>query len=355
MVKHVLAIDASVAGIAGDMLFSSLIGLQEKPSIVLENIEKIISNVSNLDFHLSIVDKVYEGFTGKLLEITGGGQALTSNQLLDILGKCAQDLNLIEPYDKIARSTLDLIFEAERKVHSTTKIHLHELGTLDTIIDIIGCSFLLQQLQITGLLLSEVATGTGSSSSFHGILPVPAPATDYILQQGKIITCLGPQGEATTPTGAALLVAMTKHLPVVDSVAWERSSMGFGKREWKDRGNFVRTRLGLEAEESTKITIIETHIDDATGEILGNAMDELVNGGALDVSYYPIFMKKGRPAYCLRVLCNDDDTDTMAENIIQLTGSLGVRITKVRRHIGSRSIENVSAHLANQPIDFHVK
>ncbi|MHA2404432.1 MAG: nickel pincer cofactor biosynthesis protein LarC, partial [Candidatus Kariarchaeaceae archaeon] len=345
MINHVLAIDASVAGIAGDMLFSSLIGLQEKPSIVLENIEKTISNASNLDFHLSLVDKVYQGFAGRSLEITGGGQALTSDQLLDIVAKSARDLNLIEPYDKIARSTLDLIFEAERKVHSTTKIHLHELGTLDTVIDIIGCSFLLQQLQISGLLLSEVATGTGSSSTFHGILPVPAPATDYILQQGKIVTCPGPQGEALSPTGAALLVSLTMYLPAVDHVTWERSSLGFGQREWKDRGNFVRTRLGIEAEESTKITIIETHIDDATGEILGNAMDELVNGGALDVSYYPIFMKKGRPAYCLRVLCNDDDTDTIAENIIQLTGSLGVRIMKVRRHIGSRSIENVSARL----------
>ncbi len=353
--SNILAIDTSVAGIAGDMFISALFGLIKNKSEVLINITESIEKTSNFQFQIKFEDISYQGFKGRKLVLSGNKQKLTADQLKKILEEALVKLNVHEKYNKIAISSLNLLLEAEENVHSTTKVHLHELGTLDTIIDIIGVCYLLQKLNIESIQISPVAIGQGVIETKHGILPVPAPATNYILEKTGLPTIIGPNGEACTPTGIALLAAISTHLSHCDTVSWIRSSFGFGHREWTDRGNFLRVRIGEKVAENTKISILETHIDDATGEILGHTMESLMEKGALDVSYYPIFMKKGRPAYCLRVICLKQYTDNMSQEIIKMTGSLGVRILDVQRHVGKRKFEKQKVKINEREVEFTIK
>ncbi|MHA2251634.1 MAG: nickel pincer cofactor biosynthesis protein LarC [Candidatus Kariarchaeaceae archaeon] len=351
----VLAIDSSVAGLAGDMLLASLLGLIEDRDSLLREIEIGLKNASEKEFTLTLDTDTYQDFQGYKLNILGADKILDVNDLQKTLDNCISGFSLKQKYEDIARYALKIMLEAEKSVHSNEDVHLHELGTLDTIIDIIGTTFILQKLNIASIQLSPIATGYGSVQTKHGLLPVPAPATDYILSKSGLSTTPGPDGEALTPTAAALLASLSINLERNKNASWKKSSLGFGNRTWKDRGNFVRTRLGVEVQEETSISILESHIDDTTGEILGSAIDDLLEKGALDVSYYPLIMKKGRPAYCLRVLCNNDRVDLLSEEIIKLTGTLGVRVLRVNRHVGQRKYERVKTLYDEREIEFTIK
>jgi uncharacterized protein (TIGR00299 family) protein len=235
-----------------------------------------------------------------------------------------------------------MIITAEQEIHGEEDIHLHELGTIDTVFDCFTSILLIQQLQITHVISSPVATGQGVVKTAHGILGVPAPATSRIITKYQIPTLQGPVGEAATPTGVAILASLLNNLPKGENIVWQNEGIGFGKKTWEDRSNILKIRIGKLNFTPGGITLLETNLDDITGEALGSTFDLLIGKGALDVTLIPILMKKNRPGYILRVMCNSNEVNIFSELMMRATGSLGVRVQTIERHLAQRNVETIN-------------
>ena len=241
-----------------------------------------------------------------------------------------------------AKAVYALIADAESKAHGrpVSEIHVHEVGTMDAVADVVGVCLLMEALSPDRVLASPVSTGSGHVHCAHGILPVPAPATALILQgipsqSGHI------RGELCTPTGAALLkhfVSAFGERPVmtVDAIGY-----GMGRKDF-EQANCVRAFLGETAGEREPITKLECNLDDITGEDLGFAMTQLFAAGASDVFTQPIGMKKNRPGILLSVICRPEDADRLAELIMKHTSTLGIRRQDMKRYFLNRKIGTVS-------------
>lgn len=351
----VLAVDASLAGISGDMFISALLGLFENYNQELKLINDNLTKINpNLKLIMSLMD--YKSFQGHQLKLIGNNEHLEMDQLKSKLNELIKIFNLSQILTEFSNGILDSLVDTETKIHQTNDLHLHELGTYDTLIDICVSAYLIQELKISKIQLSPVALGQGTFKSSHGILPVPGPAVQSLVEENNLITCEGPKdGEASTPTGIAILVNLQKYFGRSINTIWQKSSLGFGSKKWVDRGNYLRLRLGESTSETSYISILETNIDDLTGEKLGFASDKLLEAGALDVSYYPIFMKKNRPAYCLRVLCKTEETEHIAELIQLYTGTLGIREINVNRHLGNRQFDLNTVTINERKYEIRVK
>jgi uncharacterized protein (TIGR00299 family) protein len=243
--------------------------------------------------------------------------------------------------------------EAEAAVHATSlgEVHFHEVGAVDAIIDIVGVVLGLHLLEAdwSGLACSGLPLGSGWVRASHGHLPVPAPATLELLRRANAPSrgtppADAPPGELTTPTGAALLTVLATFGPP-QPLRVERIGYGFGTRQlpwpnavrvWTGSADDVRPRAELDS-----VAQIETHLDDATPEELGFAMERLLAAGALDVAFVPLQMKKNRPGVLLRVLGRPNDAARLAELVLEHTSALGARVQVVERLIAPRSERRV--------------
>lgn len=360
----VLALDVATAGISGDMFVSGLISLYEKienETVVKELLNSFSDKFNSLnseftDISLKLEKNSYQGFNGYKLLIENENQKIKIKELKDYTDSLLKSFEVGSEYENIAIDVIEILLDAEKHAHETDHIHLHELGMLDTVIDIALPMIIMSILNIDTVQISPIALGNGTVSTAHGVLPVPPPAVAHISQKFAFRTIAEPHGgEATTPTGIAMIASLHNNLKVAKEVIWEENGYGFGTRNWSDRGNFLRVRLGHISLTASSVKVLETNIDDVSAEILGNVIDELIHKGALDVSYYPILMKKGRPAYCLRVISRDKDCDSLSEEIMRLTGTLGVRVFNIDRHIGERNIFTINSRYADTEIKFDVK
>ena len=240
--------------------------------------------------------------------------------------------------------------EAEAAVHGTSveEVHFHEIGALDSIVDIVGAVLGLHLLGIDWMRItsSGLPTGSGWVGASHGRLPVPAPATLELLRRANAPTRSAPDevpGELTTPTAAALLTTLAAFGPP-PTLRVQQVGYGFGSRElpWP---NAVRLWAGAAEETSVlldSVAQIETHLDDATPEELGFAMERLLDAGALDVAFVPLHMKKNRPGVLVRVLARPHDGRRLAELLLEHTTALGARLQVIERLIAPRSESRVS-------------
>ncbi len=359
MCNNVLAIDVSLSGISGDMFLAGLLELYSKD----HNVDEIISYFLK-EINSELLNPVeiksnqisYHDFHGRLLSMKNNDKKIKIKEIRILMNKLFDNLNIRGVYRKIADNIFDIMVDAEKIVHNTDHVHLHELGTIDTVIDIAFSVFLLDKLQICSVVTSPVALGQGIVDTQHGKLPVPAPATLAIMQKYNIPSIPGPLGgEATTPTGMAIISSLNKNLEKSSTAVWKHNGLGFGQKKWQDRGNYLRLRLGEKTNTSSDISILETNIDDVDGELLGYAVDKLMSAGALDISYYPIFMKKNRPAYCMRVIVKRSDTDKISDMIQEHTGTLGVRVIDINRHIGARTITKENSMINDLKVEFSIK
>lgn len=234
----------------------------------------------------------------------------------------------------------NLIAEAESHAHNcpVDQIHFHEVGNMDAVADITGVCILMEMIGADKVLASPVHVGSGHVHCAHGILPVPAPATAYLLQgipsySGEI------QGELCTPTGAALLRHFVSAYVPMPVMATEKIGYGVGRKQFA-AANCVRAFLG-ETESAGGIAELSCNIDDMTGEELGFAMEQLLESGALDVFTQAIQMKKNRPGVLLRCLCKPEDAEKFARLIFRYTTTIGVRKTQYDRYTLSRQEETV--------------
>jgi uncharacterized protein (TIGR00299 family) protein len=231
--------------------------------------------------------------------------------------------------------------QAEAQVHGVPveEVHFHEVGAVDAVIDIVGSAILIDQIAPDAIFCSPVNTGSGRVMSAHGMLPVPAPATANLLK-GLETYSDGTNGELATPTGAAILKTVCSGCVPLPLMRVAEIGYGFGKKDF-GKINAVRVLLGEPANEAEKILALEANIDDMTGEALGAALQMILDEGALDAYFLPVYMKKQRPAVVFCVVCRLEDRNKFEKLILKHTSTLGVRSIEYSRAKLSRSEEMV--------------
>lgn len=232
-----------------------------------------------------------------------------------------------------------LIAEAESHVHGVpvSKIHFHEVGTMDALADITAVCLLLHHLAVDKIIVSPIHVGSGQVKCAHGILPVPTPATAYILKDTPIYGGSIP-GELCTPTGAALLKHFTTVFGNMPVMKIQAIGYGMGKKDF-EAANCVRVMLGETAISAGEIRELSCNIDDMTGEAVGFAMERLFEAGALDVYTIPIGMKKSRPGILLHVMCHESNKEAILHAMFKHTTTIGIRENKMSRYVLDRHVE----------------
>lgn len=266
-----------------------------------------------------------------------------------ILAAC----EMTESARALAQKIFRIVAEAEAKAHNKplNEVHFHEVGAIDSIVDIVAVSVCFDNLGIQRVIIPKLCEGVGTVRCQHGILPIPVPATLNIVNAYHLPLHITEDfGEYVTPTGAAIAAAIMTdtHLPEVFRVA--RTGYGAGKRTYS-RPSILRAMLIEDPEESDPdiagatgdvICKLESNIDDCTGETLGYVMERLLAEGARDVNYSPVFMKKNRPAYQLNVICSPEDVRRMEEIIFTETTTIGVRRAVMERTVLARESRTVT-------------
>ena len=250
-------------------------------------------------------------------------------------------LDIPQPVRQDAEAVYQLIAQAESHAHGrpVEEIHFHEVGTLDAVTDVVAVCWLLHDLAPEQIVASPVHVGCGQVRCAHGILPVPAPATAYILQ--GVPTYGGSvQGELCTPPGAALLKHFVQRFGPSPVMRVEKTGYGMGKKDF-EAANCVRAMLGQTQEESAAIAQLACNLDDMTPEALGFAQERLWEAGALDVTTAPIGMKKNRPGVQLTCLCRLEDREKLVSVLFAHTTTLGVRESLCTRYTLARSQRTV--------------
>ncbi len=235
--------------------------------------------------------------------------------------------------------------EAEAKVHGTTvdRVHFHEVGAVDAILDIVGAVVALELLGVERVMASPVPVGSGTVRCAHGIMPVPAPATAELLA-GVPLAATPETGELTTPTGAALLTTLAESFGAVPSMRLDSTGYGAGTREGGTRPNLLRVLVGTSMRPvgGDRVTVLETNIDDCSAEVLGYCMERLLASGALDVYALPIQMKKSRPGHLLTALCRSGEAAAMERILFEETPTLGIRRREVDRVVMDRTVHEIA-------------
>ena len=248
----------------------------------------------------------------------------------------------------LAGKMFHIVAEAESLAHHMPleEVHFHEVGAIDSIVDIIAAAVTFDSLGITDVIIPCLTEGTGTVRCQHGVLPVPVPATMNIIEAYDMpLTIMKAKGEYVTPTGAAIAAAIctTHQLPKAFRIV--ATGLGAGKRAYTERANILRAYLiegNLLEEDKDEIVKLETDIDDSTGEALGYTIDRLMQAGALDVHYSPVYMKKNRPAWELTVICKKSRMEELEDIIFKETTTIGIReFPSVMRSILRRNQKQV--------------
>ena len=277
-------------------------------------------------------------------------------EILPMIDAC----DMTETAKALARKIFRIIGEAEAKAHDLPleEVHFHEVGALDSIVDVVAAAVTFDSLHIKEVIVPKLTEGTGTVRCRHGVMPVPVPATVNIVSAYKIpMELTGAKGEYVTPTGAAIAAAISTSHQLPPSFVIKKAGLGAGKRAYTDRSGILRAFLiqGEENEDRDKVVKLETDIDDCSGEVLGYVMNKLFKAGAKDVHYAPVFMKKNRPAWELTVICREDKVEEMEKIIFTETTTIGIREYPLRRSILDREekeVETVYGKAAVKQVTF---
>ncbi len=243
-----------------------------------------------------------------------------------------------------AKAVFERLGQAEARVHNVPieKVHFHEVGAVDSIADIAGACLGLELLGVEAVYCSPVNAGSGTVNTEHGVLPVPAPATSALLE-GFPVYAAGPAKELTTPTGAALATTLAKEFGPMPPLRILCTGYGAGGYDFEEQANVLRATIGEAsgARESTRVAVLEANIDDSSAEVLGYALERLMEAGALDASFSPLYMKKNRPGTLVRVISNPEDRERLAALLMRETSTLGLRMWDAERRVQARHVVKV--------------
>lgn len=328
-----------ISGISGDMTLSTLIQLGANTDDLNQQLSQLLAGTVTL----SLIDDKINGIAVKQLNIhTENCQ--TPHRNFTAISKMVMNSTLPEQVKTDAIAIFEKIAIAEATVHNQPmeKVHFHEVGAIDSIIDIVGAVYAIHQLNPDRVLSSPVVIGNGMVKTEHGLLPVPAPATTVILK-GTPIKRIDIDSELTTPTGAAIISHYAESFTKELEGQITHNSYACGSKRFDHHPNMLRAFMITEDTSVPQHTdIIETHLDDETGENLGYVINLLMENGALDASYTPILMKKNRPANKLTVICRPSDKEQLIEMILKYTTAAGVRYYPTNRVVMNRSSESIT-------------
>ncbi len=331
-----LYIDASLSGISGDMLLALLIGLGGDETL-LKDLSHDVSKLLGSEQEIIIRDVERKGIIAKNV-----GIKIKKDVKID-KNKFEYVINSLDLKDEIrirAKKIFETILNAERKIHGHE--NLHEIASVDTIIDIIGFLLLLDDLKIENVFCSIIETGKGKIKTSHGYIFIPAPITLEILKTYKIPFKSEIEGyELATPTGVAIIANVSKFENIGEIVA-ENVSYAAGSYDLEEVPNIARGILFTKKFKKEYISIIETNLDDVSGEIIGYLFEKLYKEGALDFHVIQCLGKKSRPCFILRVITNPSNEDRICNILFKETGTLGIRIFKCeKRAILDREIKEI--------------
>ncbi len=330
-----------VAGLSGDMLLGALIDV----GAPVDAIRAAIASTGIGGWQLSDAEVHRNGLRARqaIVELDPAEHGRSGAELIAIAATATP-----APVGQVAAAAVAAIVEAEAAIHgsSVERVHLHELGGIDTLVDTVGVAAAIQALGIAQVWSAPLALGSGVVESAHGLLPVPAPATLALLANAQV-TGLGPVGETVTPTGAALLLALGCSYGPLPAMRVVAAGYGAGTRQTTGYPNVLPAMIGESAAEHAEggtdsLAVIETTVDDVTGEILATVPGRLIASGALDSWLTSVTGKKGRPAFVITALSPPAAVDAVRSALLAETGSLGARLHVVQRHALPRTTATVT-------------
>jgi uncharacterized protein (TIGR00299 family) protein len=342
------------SGISGDMCLGALIDA----GVPVAKLENELRKLPIKGYKLKVKRVKRSGFAATKIDVVESSKlkVKSSKKWRDIERIIKVSL-LSENVKQKGLKIFKRLFEAEAKVHGETfnKVHLHELGAIDCIVDIFGTVIGLKLLGIEKVYSSGVNTGGGSVRTKHGILPVPAPATAELLKDIPVYSD-GMGYELTTPTGAVILKEVSSSFGNISDMVIEKIGIGAGNKDFKDKPNVLRILIGnpppsplskggMGGFSDEKVTVIETTIDDMNPQIYEYVMERLFKAGALDVYLTQLIMKKGRPGIKLTVLCNSKEKEKMMKIIFEETTTIGLRFYETGRQTLKREIKEINTGL----------
>ncbi len=317
-------------GISGDMCLGALIDLGVDFDMILSELKKL--TVDEID--ITVRKEVRHSITGTSFRVNLK-EAHHHRTFRDI-ARIIDDSPLSPGVKELSVAIFREIAEAEGKVHGIPagEVHFHEVGAMDSIIDIVGAAVAVKSLGVDSIISSAIPLGSGWADTMHGRIPIPAPATIEILKGAPVVSSDIPF-ELTTPTGAAIIKTLAGGFGPLPDMTIERVGYGAGKKDFKERANLLRVVVGeglsAGAGRGEGLFIIETNIDDMSPQLSGYLMDRLLDAGALDVFFTPAQMKKNRPGLLLTVLAEGKDRDRLIGLIFSESTSIGVRSYPVER------------------------
>ena len=328
------------SGISGDMTLGALIDLGAELSVV----QTAIDSMDLGDVRISVANTARRGFRGKLITIDHPPEH-AHRYLRDILSLLRR-ARISSGAKDLAMRLFEKMARAEAKVHGTTidRVQFHEVGAIDSIIDIVGVSVAWDSMQIERAYASSIPTGAGQVRIAHGLVSVPAPATAELLL-GVPIAPTQISMEMTTPTGAAIVTELATEFGPMPPMQVGRIGYGAGNKDMPDRPNLLRILIGNALKPKSRrddsILVMESNLDDVTGEQIGFAIERLWKAGALDVFTVPIQMKKNRPGSLITVIAKPRDRQAMESILFQQTGTLGIRYRTQARTVLPRAAVDV--------------
>ena len=362
----VLVIDSQIAGISGDMLLCSLVNMGANRSRIIDgirNAESLCKDVKVKKVEFVEVKKNSLQATALLLEIDDDVHERKGVEIKEIIEKSAEKLTISESAKAFAIKSIETLIRAESKIHGEPEdsVHFHEAASFDTVVDLLGTAIALDDLGCfdDDIVVTPVAIGGGTVTFSHGTSSNPAYAILEIFRESGIITVGGNvKEELTTPTGASMLVNLVKECSeFYPPMKIQSIGYGAGQKDFEGFSNVLKIVRGIA---STKlqldtVKILETNVDDVSGEVLGNMIEKIMAHGAKDVTISSAITKKGRPTNLVSVICDSDTMNSIMDLLVTETGTLGVRVRTSERYIVPRSVKTISVNIHGQSFDIRYK
>lgn len=323
------------SGASGDMMLGALLD----GGLPLDDLRADLSTLPLEPFRIESEPRSRHGIGGTGLRVIPEGKG--RHRGFPEIAAAIEGSELAAAVKGRAVAVFRLLGEAEAAVHRIPleKVHFHEVGAVDSIVDIVGAVAGLHRLGVERVYAAPPVTGRGTVRAAHGVLPLPAPATVEVLR-GRECRPSETEGELLTPTGAALLVGLTERFGPPPPFRVARVGYGVGNAEREEVPNVLRVTFGdtAEAPGTDRVLLLETDVDDVPAEAIGHLFERAFEEGALDLTAAPLIMKKNRPGHRLTLIARPEDRERLAALLMEETGTLGVRVREVERIVAAREV-----------------
>jgi len=337
------------AGASGDMILGASVAAGVDPGFLREQLSLLPVTGFSIDFET--VNRAGLSATYARVETAHEHKHRHLSDIKQII----EGSGLSDAVKQRAVQIFTRLAEAEARVHNepVDHVHFHEVGALDAIVDVVGAAICFDALKIERFVSSPLHVGSGMVKMAHGQFPIPPPAVAELLK-GVPFYSTEIKGELLTPTGAAIITTVCSEYGPIPEMKTDATGYGAGTREYPDFPNVLRVLLGESERTATdeRLWMLETNLDDASPQIIGNCMDRVLELGALDCFFTPVQMKKNRPGVLLSVLCGRDEKEAVMKLLFTETTTLGVRSYEVTRRALQRSVVRVETQYG--PIDVKV-